>query len=395
MISFDHAIEIIEAAARPFGTEAVALSEAAGRVLASPVIAAIDSPRADVSAMDGYAVRSADLSEVPVALRVVGKSFPGSGYAGLIDHRECVRIFTGAPLPTGADRIVIQEQVRVEGDLALIEVTSLAPLWVRARGADFRVNDAVLEPGRILNAAALIAAGGADAATVDVFHRPRLTLLTTGDELVSPGEARESALAVPDSVSLGLALLAEQWGATIVRRERMRDDLPGMEAIAERSVGEADVVVLAGGASVGERDYAKAMFEPLGLQLGFSKISMRPGKPAWFGTAAGAIILGLPGNPTSALVAARLLLCPLLACLTGRGANAALFWEDATLATPLRDCDDRETFHRARLTQGSAALLSFQESHAQKALAEADILLRQPARSGSRSVGETASVLRF
>ena len=395
MISFDEAIAIIGSAAMPLGAETIALGAAVGRVLAEPVIASIDSPRADVSAMDGYAVRSADLCSYPASLRIVGESLPGRGWGGKLDPGTCVRIFTGAPLPAGADRIVIQEQVRREGDTANIDSGAGPATWVRPQGRDFRSGDEILPAGRRLDPSALIAAAGADAAEVKAFDRPRVAMLATGDELVAPGEARTALLAVPDSASLGVAALAEQWGAQVVGHRRAPDDLEQLRSAADRAVASADVIVVIGGASVGERDFAKVIFEPLGLELRFSKISIRPGKPAWFGRAGEKLVLGLPGNPTSALVTARLLLAPLIAGMQGQSADQALAWEPARLATPLRECDQRETFHRAVLKGGQASLADFQESHAQKALAEADVLLRQPAHSPPIAAGETVQVLRL
>ena len=395
MIRFDEAISIIGSVARPLGTETLTMDQAASRVLAEPVVAAIDSPRADVSAMDGYAVRDADLDSFPVELDVVGESYPGAGQARALSPGSCVRIFTGAPLPAGADRIVIQEVVRRDGGKAIIDASPGPALYVRPRGKDFRAGDELLPRGRLLDPSALVAAAGADTAHVAVYRKPRLALLVTGDELAEPGRAREMALAVPDSVSASLAAFAERWGASIVERRRLRDELGAMTSAAGEIVGGTDVIVLTGGASVGERDFAKSMFEPLGLDLLFSRISIRPGKPAWLGRARGALVLGLPGNPTSALVTARLLLAPLLAGLTGRPPGDALRWEPARLSSALAPCDARETFHRARLSDGCASLLEFQESHAQKALADADILLRQAANSSGIDAGEIVQVLKI
>ena len=393
MISFDKAIEIIRSAAAPVGTEVVAIGEAARRVLAAPVVAAVDSPRADVSAMDGYAVRTEDLASFPVTLRLAGESFPGSGWSGAVEPGCCVRIFTGAPLPDDTDRTVIQEQVRRDGDVAIIDSDPGPATWVRPRGRDFRAGDEVLPAGRLLEPAALIAAAGADAATVEVSARPRIALLSTGDELVEPGEARESSLAVPDSASLGVAALAKQWGAEIVSSTRLRDDLPEMKAAAATAATAADVVVVIGGASVGERDFAKPMFEE--LELLFSRVSMRPGKPTWFGRVGETLVLGLPGNPTSALVTSRIFLAPLLAAVQRRSPDDALSWEPARLGAPLPPCDLRETFHRAHLASGEVRLVGFQESHAQRALAEADVLVRQPANSPAVASGEIVWVLRL
>jgi molybdopterin molybdotransferase len=395
VISFDEAVGIIASTVRPLGTETVPIEDAAGRVLAAPVIAAIDSPRADVSAMDGYAIRTGDLAGFPVALKVVGESFPGSGWPGTMNSGECVRIFTGAPLADGADRIVIQERVRREGDAAVIDSDPGPASWVRPQGKDFRAGDEVLPAGRLLDPAALIAAAGADLAAVEVSACPRLCLLTNGDELADPGQARSSALAVPDSASLGVAVLADRWGAQMIARRRLSDDLQTMEIAAAEAVESADLIVVIGGASVGERDFAKAMFGPLSLDLLFDRISIRPGKPAWFGRVGGKLVLGLPGNPTSALVTARLLLAPLLTAMQGRRIEQALSWDPARLAVSLPACDARETFHRASLSNGEASLLDFQDSHAQKALADADILIRQRASSAAMPAGEAVPVLRL
>jgi molybdopterin molybdotransferase len=362
-------------------------------VLAAPVVAAIDSPRADVSAMDGYAARGEDLGNYPLSLTVVGESFPGSGWDGSLKPGTCIRIFTGAPLPQGANRIVIQERVRREGGQATIEADPGPATWVRPRGKDFTAGGEVLPAGRLLDPAALIAGAGADVAEVEVFTRPRVAVLSTGDELAEPGQARSSALAVPDSAALGVAALAEQRGAEVILRDRLRDALDQMRSAASATLAVADLVVVIGGASVGDRDFAKEMFDP--LELLFSKISIRPGKPAWFGRAGSKLVLGLPGNPTSALVTARLLLAPLLTAMQGWTIDDALVWEPARLATPLPECDQRETFHRARLDRGEVSLVDFQESHAQRVLAQADVLVRQQPNSAPLPAGEIVSVLRL
>ena len=168
-----------------------------------------------------------------------------------------------------------------------------------------------------------------------------------------------------------------------------------MRSVAARALETADVVVVTGGASVGEKDFAKAMFEPLGLELIFSKVSIKPGKPVWLGRVENKLVMGLPGNPTSALVTARLFLAPLLAGLTGQAIERALAWRSMPLASPLSDCGARETFHRARLINGAAEVLSFQDSSAQKALAEADLLVRQRANAPASYTGESVEALDF
>jgi molybdopterin molybdotransferase len=395
MISFDEALDRLCSAVRTLGTETVSIDEAAGRVLAAPVIARISSPRADVSAMDGYAVRAADIAVVPARLAIVGEAYAGGSWDGQFGAGQCVRIFTGAAVPAGADRIVIQEDVRRENDIAIIERAASKSRYIRRQAGDFAKGDVLLPAGRLLDKRAIVAAAAADAAEVEVFKQPRVSVLSTGDELAEPGTASETCDAIPDSVSLGIAALTAEWGGEVVRRTRLRDDLRAMEEAAARAVSEADLVVVAGGASVGEKDFAKTMFESVGLDLIFSKVAIKPGKPVWFGRAGNALVLGLPGNPTSALVTARLMLAPLLAGLTGRDPADALRWRSAKLTACLKACGSRETFHRARWMGNEADVLDFQESSAQKALADADLLVRQPANSAEKDIGQDVQVLDF
>ena len=395
MISFDEAIERIGSVARPLGTESVPPSVAAGRILATPVIARIDSPRSDVSAMDGYAVRDEDLMANPVSLEVVGESFAGQGWSGSLDPGTCVRVFTGAPVPRGTDRIVIQEIVRRDGATATVAGHPGPATYIRPRGSDFTMGDELLPAGRRLDPRALVAAGAADVADVEVYRRPRLHILSTGDELAEPGTAHDRPDAVPDSASPGVAALASEWGADCVGRTRLRDELEEMQRAAATAIDAADLGTVIGGASVGDKDFAKAMFEPLGLELIFDKLSIKPGKPAWLGRVGGKLVIGLPGNPTSALVTARLLLAPLLAGLTGRPIADALRWRTMPVAGPLGACGARETFHRARAADGEAQILPFQDSHAQKTLADADLLVRQRAHAPAVALGKLVDILDF
>jgi molybdopterin molybdotransferase len=390
MISFDEAVRRAADAARPLGREPVPLAQAAGRVLAAPVVARVDSPPADCSAMDGYAVREADL---PGSLRLIGESFAGSGFDGAIRPGACVRIFTGAPLPAGADRVVIQEEAVREGALVAISGRPGPFRHIRLRGSDFRAGDILLEAGRRLDPRALVAAAAADLAEVEAWRRPAVLVLGTGDELAPPGEAQGRPGAIPESISFGVAALAESWGGASLGSRRLADDLPALERAAGEALERADLVVVTGGASVGEKDYAKAMFEPHGLDLIFSKVAIKPGKPVWLGRTGASLVLGLPGNPTSAMVTARLLLAPLVAGLAGLA--GALRWHRLPLAEPLPACGDRETFHRARRLDAGAAPLANQDSGAQKALADADLLLRSRPHDPPREAGEEIEALDF
>jgi molybdopterin molybdotransferase len=395
MIGFNEAIEVIRSLSIARRVETVSLAQAAGRVLAEPVRALIASPRSNVSSMDGYAVRDADLKHLPARLRVVGSSYAGAGWNHPLEPGTCIRIFTGAPVPQNADRVVIQEIVRAIGDEAIIEHDPGAARFVRMAGSDFDAGDELLSAGRLLDARALVAAAGADVATLKVHGRPRIRILGTGDELAEPGTARDIADAIPESVTFGVAAMAEQAGASVIGVARLRDELVSMQAEAQAAFADAEVLVVTGGASVGEKDYAKAMFEPLGLELLFSKVAIKPGKPVWLGRVGDRLVLGLPGNPTSAMVTARLFLLPLLAVLTGRSVHEVLNWRTMPLASPLGPCGDRETFHRARLQSHAAEILTFQDSSAQHALASADLLVRQAANAPAVRVGDTVEVLDF
>lgn len=390
MISFDEAVRRVTDVARPIGRESVPIAEAAGRVLAAPVVAMIDSPPADCSAMDGYAVREADL---PGSLRLIGESFAGRGFDGALEPGTCVRIFTGAPVPAGADRVVIQEVAVRDGDAVTIAELPGPTRHIRPRASDFRAGDVMLQPGRRLDPRALVAAAGADVAEIETWRRPAVLVLSTGDELAAPGGARSRPGAIPESVSVGVAALAESWGARSLGSRPLADDLAGMERAAGEALEQADLIVVTGGASVGEKDHAKAMFAPHGLDLIFSKVAIKPGKPVWLGRAGSTLVLGLPGNPTSAMVTARLLLVPLVAGLAGR--DGALGWRKLLLGEPLPACGDRETFHRARLLEKGAVPLANQDSAAQKALAEADLLLRSRPHDPPRERGEEIQALDF
>jgi molybdopterin molybdotransferase len=395
MIGFDEAIERVRSVAKPLGTQTVAVAEAAGRVLARTVVAEIDSPRCDVSAMDGYAMRDTDLAALPASLLISGESFAGHGWSDGFAPGTCVRIFTGAPVPPDADRVIIQENIRRDGDRAIVAEEPGPARHIRSRGSDFRAGDELLPGARLLDPRAMVAATGADVAELEVYRRPSLAILSTGDELAEPGTARDCADSIPESVSFGVAAMAEQWGAQSIGRYRLRDELEPMQAAAESVLDHADVVVVTGGASVGEKDFAKTMFERAGLDLLFSKVAIKPGKPVWLGRARDRLVMGLPGNPTSAMVTARLFLAPLLAGLSGLPVERALRWRSISLATPLNACGPHETFHRARAVADGAEILSFQDSSAQKALADADLLVRQLASTPPLLAGELVEVLDF
>ncbi|TQM12299.1 molybdopterin molybdotransferase [Pseudoxanthomonas sp. 3HH-4] len=395
MIDFEHACSLIAGLHERTGIESTPLSQACGRVLARDVHAHVDSPRQRVSAMDGYAVREADLAILPVRLPVATTCYAGGSPAPDVPRGSCARIFTGASVSEDLDRVVIQEQVHEKAGEAIFEQAVGSGRHIRAQGSDFRRGDMLLIAGTRLDARAVVAAAGADRARVDVHLRPRVIVLGLGDELCAPGTARESELGVPESVSFGVAALVEQWGGVCIGRVLLPDVLDILERAAGGALEKADLVVVAGGASVGERDFAKAMFHPHGLELIFSKVAIKPGKPVWLGRAGGKLVLGLPGNPSSALVTARLFLAPLLMRLGGGRMADALRWIQAGLALEMAAGHERETFVRALWYEGRVLPLPEQDSSAQRALAQADVLIRRPSKADPVQMGGCVEVLEF
>jgi len=392
--SFDEALALLEASAAPLPAEDVPLAGAAGRVLAEPLTARSDGPRVAVAAMDGYAVLDAG-TRPGEALKVIGEARAGAAFPGTLGAGEAVRIFTGAPLPVGADRCIMQEYATRKGKTVRF-AEGYGPGWhVRAAASDFAAGAVLLEAGTQLTARAMIAAAAADRARIAVARRPRAAIIATGDELAAPGEAHLAADTIPESVTFGVAAMAEQAGAQIVRQAIGGDCLPDLEKLAGAALAEADLVIVTGGASVGEHDLAKPMFECHGLNLVFSKVAIKPGKPVWLGMAGDKWVLGLPGNPTSAVVTARLFLTPLLGALQGQSIRDVLRWRRLPLAAPLPANGGRESFVRAAWENEGLVPLTNQDSGAQSPLARADWLIRRAPDAPALAAGAPVSALAF
>lgn len=392
MISFDEAYAIIANAVQPLGLERIALTDATGRILAEPVVAAFESPRANVSMMDGYAVRDDD-ARVDATFDVIGTSAAGSSFAGPVGAGQAVRIFTGAAVPEGADRVAIQENVALDGDRVTIVEALGAASFVRAQGSDFAEGDVVVAAGSRLTPGALVAAAGAGAGIVEVARQPRVVTIATGDELRPVGSPIDHPDHIIDSIAPGLHAMLGAMGAEILGHQLLGDDLRALEAAAADTVARADLIVVTGGASVGARDHAKAMFAPLGMELLFSKVAIKPGKPVWLGRVGDTLVMGLPGNPGSALVTARLLLAPLVAALLGQQKPPPLEWISLPLSAPIPLTGDRETFLRAILANGNLHPVGNQDSGAQRALGEATWLIRCPAGQGPLTLGDFVTAL--
>ena len=393
-MSFDDALSRIAGAASPLGRELLPLAAAAGRVLATQLRARDAAPRHAVAAMDGYAVLDAE-TWAGMPMRLIGEAFAGSPFAGCVGTAEAVRIFTGAAMPSGADRCIMQEYARRDGNMVTFD-DGYGPGWhVRSAGSDFTAGELLLPSGTRLGPRATIAAAAADVALVTVARCPKVAIIGTGDELAAPGSAHERADAIPESVTFGVAAMAKEAGAEVVSRRIGVDCLSTLERLADEALASADVIIVTGGASVGTRDFAKPMFAAAGLELLFAKVAIKPGQPVWLGRSRGKWVLGLPGNPTSAMVTARLFLLPLLARLQGQAVTDVMRWRRMPLAGGLPKTGNRETFVRARWDEAGLVPLSNQQSGAQAALAEADWLIRCPAGYPEGTTGESVTALAF
>jgi molybdopterin molybdotransferase len=375
------------------GVETVSLADCLGRTLAEPVIASRAQPPFAASAMDGWAIRRADYAP-GAAFRIVGESAAGAAYPFPVGRGEAVRIFTGAPAPAQTDLVIIQEEAIRDGDQVRFHAGENPRGNIRAAGGDFTIGETLLSAGALIDPWRLSLIAAAGCAAVSVARRPRVAILATGDELVSPGQTPR-ADQIFESGSFSLAALIQSWGGESQRLRAQGDDA---EAIA-RTVqpASADIIVTIGGASVGDHDLVKPALRTLGLSLVVETVAVRPGKPTWSGRLPdGRRVLGLPGNPASALVCAELFLRPLLAALVGAPTETRLI--PARLHAPLPACGPREHWMRASLSmdpEGRTVATPFadQDSSLVAVFARADALLRRPAGAPSAAAGEVVDVL--
>ena len=363
---------------RPLGSELVSLQAALGRVLADSVIAMRDQPPFHVSAMDGYAVRSSD---TPGRLQVSGESAAGHGFEGRLESGMAARISTGAALPDGADTVVIQEDVRREGEHITVPA-SPAGHNIRPRGGDFAAGTVLLPKGRTLDGVAISMVAASGAGQARVVRAPRVAILSSGDELAAPG-SEPGPFQIFDSTTFGLAGLVQSWGGVPNRLAVEKDDADAIARAAERGFKNSDLLVVIGGASVGDHDHARAALAKLGITLAVEKVSVRPGKPTWFGSTPQGLVLGLPGNPASALACATLFLRPLMEAMLGRDPHACIATHRARLLRPLPANGAREHYLRARLEvdqNGQLVVKAFeaQDSSLISVFAAANALIRLP-----------------
>jgi molybdopterin molybdotransferase len=390
-IDFDSALAILAAHARPLGKEGVSLADAGGRYLAAPVLARIDAPRRDCAAMDGYAVRDVDLKNGTIVLRSRGTSYAGGAAPGAISAGETWRVMTGGSLPHGGDRIVMIEHCRHRGDLVVLDAPPLGKPHVRKAGSDFAAGDELLAVGTRMTAARLVVAAAADRSEVEVWRRPRILLVATGDEILAPGCASRMPNAIPDSLSIAIEQICVLAGADVVARLRLPDN---EQAIADaQQEAFADVVVVIGGASRGDRDFGRSAFASLGLEVAFADVAIKPGKPVWYGRLGQIHVLGLPGNPTAAFTVASLFLAPLIASLSGGAIPDALPWQLRHATKPIPANGPREAFLCATSSSEGAAVCDRQDASGQAMLGFADCLVRRPANAPAAVVGDLVPVL--
>jgi len=391
MITVDQARAIITNALLPCGSETISYSEACGRILSAPVLAQRTQPPFAASAMDGYALRSQDLGDTPASLTLSGESAAGHSHQGCVAPGQAIRISTGAPIPPGADQVVIQENTTRDGDTIVLNDTPRPMSNIREAGIDFNQGDELLPAGTLISADAIALIAGAGLIQLDVYRKPKVGILSTGDELVEPGEITGPDQII-NSISKGLDGLIRQWGGEPVYLGIARDTPDDVKAKLA-ATEDLDLVVTIGGASVGDHDHLRSTFADQGGQLAFEKVAVKPGKPTWFGQLGATHFVGLPGNPVSALVTARLFLRPAVEALTGQAISNSM--STATLGTDLPANGAREIYIRAERDPKNVTVapLKKQDSSALSALVRSDMLIRRPIEAPAAKTGETVEIL--
>jgi molybdopterin molybdotransferase len=377
--------------------EQISLVDGLGRVLAEDVAARRTQPPFAVSAMDGYAVRAEDLPHIPVELRIVAEVPAGAGFGGHVGAGEAARIFTGAPLPAGTDTIVIQEDTERDGDRVRVLEGAPRGRYVRREGLDFAEGEILVRAGRRLTARDIGLLAAMNRPWLFVHRRPRIGILSTGDEIVMPGDPIGPHQIV-SSNSLSLAAFVAACGAVPVSAGNAPDDPEALRRIAAATSG-VDLLVTTGGVSVGEHDLVREALAADGFELDFWQIAMRPGKPLMVGRYRGTPMVGLPGNPVSTLVCSLLFLKPALDRLSGAAAETESP-ATARLGTALPKNDRRQDYLRSRLVQtadGGLEAFPFevQDSSMMRILAAADCLVVRPPHAPAVAAGTVVPIVRF
>lgn len=391
---------VLASVTHPVESETIALAEAAGRTLAADIIASRTQPPFPASAMDGYAVRSADAAMPGADLRLIGTSAAGHGFTGRIGPGEAVRIFTGAPVPDGADAILIQEDAEADGGSVRV-VEPVAPnRFIRRPGLDFTAGETLLTAGMSLDARRLALAAAAGHPRLSVRRRPRVAILATGDELVTPG-AMPAWDQIAASNGLALGALAAEAGAEIIDLGIAADDHGALaDALRRARVARADLLVTLGGASVGDHDLVQAALAKEGLELGFWRVALRPGKPLMHGRLGDMLVIGLPGNPVSSIVCGLLFVVPAIRALQGDPRAGADRSEPAELGRDLPANDGRADYLRASLALEPGRLPvampeQRQDSSMLAVLGRSEALLIRAPHAPSAKAGDPCRIIRL
>jgi molybdopterin molybdotransferase len=397
LISVDEALSRVLAAAQAISdVETVGLLAARGRTLAGNIAALRTQPPTDVSAMDGYGLRAQDLAVAGARVQRVGTSAAGAPFDDVVQPGQCVRIFTGAAIPAGVDTVLLQEDALVDGDLVGATAPVIAGKHIRARGLDFAEGAVGLSAGVRLGPAEIGLAAAMNHAQLRVTRRPRIALLATGDELVPPGTpVGDDKIVCSNTYSV--AALIEEAGGEAVDLGIAPDNLEATQAFIARA-RDCDALVTLGGASVGEHDYVKQALANSGMELGFWKLAMRPGKPLIHGVLNGRTVLGLPGNPVSSMVCAMLFLQPLVRKLSGGADYQKDRTQQAFLGADVKPNDFRQDFLRATLARDAdgrliATPFALQDSSMISIIARSQALVIRPPNSPAARAGEACRIL--
>ena len=398
LISVADALNRVLAHAQALPSEDVPLEDANGRVLAGDLTALLTQPPADVSAMDGYAVRTADIANAPIGLKVIGEVAAGRPFAAAVGPGEAARIFTGGVIPAGADTVVVQELTNREADRVEVLKPSSKGRHIRTQGLDFHCGDGLLAEGHRLTTRDLALLAGMNHPLVKLHRRPKIALFATGDELVPPG-TQPGPGQIIYSNGFALAALARQEGAAVTDLGLVGDTIEATLAAIHRARDiPADILVTTGGASVGDYDFVHKAFAVEGMDLSFWKVAMRPGRPLMHGRLGGMHILGLPGNPVSSYVCAFLFLIPLIRRMSGR-TDLTIPVESAVLGCDLPVNDEREDYLRASLRHTPAGDIAtpfpVQDSSMMVPLAKSDCLVIREPYAPPASVGSRCAIVKF
>ncbi|HEX3864079.1 MAG TPA: gephyrin-like molybdotransferase Glp [Stellaceae bacterium] len=397
MISVDEARSRLLAPLSPAPLEQLGLASCVGRVLAEDVAARRTQPPFAVSAMDGYAVRADDVAKVPATLRIVAEIPAGAGYAGRLGEGEAARIFTGAPLPAGSDTIVIQEDTVRDGDRVEVREGAARGTYVRKAGLDFAEGDTLLHAGKRLTPRDIGLAAAMNRPWLFVHRRPRVAILSTGDEIVMPGDPIGPHQIVSSNL-LALAAFVTACGAEPVMVGNAPDDPDALRHIAAAARG-VDLFVTTGGVSVGEHDLVRGVLSEDGLSIDFWEIAMRPGKPLMFGHYRNTPMVGLPGNPVATLVCSLIFLKPAINRLAGLPDNAEQP-VPARLGVAVKQNDRRQDYLRARLVRGPDGVpevvpFDRQDSSMLHPLAQSDCLVIRPPHGPALPAGSEVPIISF